>query len=698
VTSIFFQSKSSEQREMSNTDPNKIFDFVFIGLGASNSLILISMIKKGLLDNKQVAVFETDKKANNDKTYCFWASPDEPITRELEALISRRFTKIKVSAGREENIESCPYHYIRSIDLYDATRKFVSGKDIAFINEAVGQITEENQIHTLQTPKTTYQTKYIFDSRPPALDTTSKSEITLHQSFLGWHIKCEADAFQENVFEMMNFDIEQDGCTQFMYVIPFSTNEALVEFTRFGAEKIDQTYAEKVLKKFISHQFSNYEKLGEERGCIPMTTQINSPSKLKGVLNTGASANLIKPSTGYGFKNMFQFAQLVTKKIENQEFEHFNKIQIPSKKRFKFYDKLLLIILLRWPSVGKKIFTQLFNKIPVLTIFSFLEEKSTLRDEVRIFRILPIKPFLQALFLYLKNKFATRYIIALAVIILHTITSLIHLQTANYLSYILLFIGLMWIGIPHGALDHLLSKNKNTTLPIFVLKYLLIMSAYLVLWLFAPILSLVLFILYAAFHFGESELIQNKEEVKSAVALLKAFFMGLSILTFIITTHLKESSEIIVAISHVNILSYNESQVWVWSSWLSIISFGYILFESLKQSLRSHLGLMFLLLLGTLAPLILAFGLYFILQHSNNAWGHLKQGLGMNTIELYKKSAFFTFGALLIFVFIAFFIRDYIDLSGLWANFFIFIACISLPHFVMMHLFYNSKTEFTTIN
>ena len=185
---------------MSNTEPNRIYDFVFVGLGASNSLILISLIKKGLLNDKHVAVFETDNKANNDKTYCFWASPEESITNELEALISRRFTKIKVNAGREENIESCPYHYIRSIDLYDATRKLLSGTDITIIHEAVGQITEENQIYTLQTSQKTYQTKYIFDSRPPAFDTTNTSEISLHQSFLGWHIKCEENVFQENAF------------------------------------------------------------------------------------------------------------------------------------------------------------------------------------------------------------------------------------------------------------------------------------------------------------------------------------------------------------------------------------------------------------------------------------------------------------------------------------------------------------------
>ncbi len=51
-------------------EQNSTYDFVFIGLGASNSLILISLIQKGLTKNKKNAVLEPDSKTNNDKTYC----------------------------------------------------------------------------------------------------------------------------------------------------------------------------------------------------------------------------------------------------------------------------------------------------------------------------------------------------------------------------------------------------------------------------------------------------------------------------------------------------------------------------------------------------------------------------------------------------------------------------------------------------
>ena len=50
-----------------------VYDFLFIGLGAGNSLIFLSLLKRGLVSNKKIAVVEPTKKNTNDKTYCFWA-------------------------------------------------------------------------------------------------------------------------------------------------------------------------------------------------------------------------------------------------------------------------------------------------------------------------------------------------------------------------------------------------------------------------------------------------------------------------------------------------------------------------------------------------------------------------------------------------------------------------------------------------
>jgi len=676
---------------MNSKHTNHRFDFAFVGLGASNSLILISLFNKGLLQKKSVAIFETDSKTQNDKTYCFWAAPNESIVRELYPIISKSFSHVRINSERIENIESCPYHYIKSIDLYNTTKEILGSGDIAVFRETVREIAHFKEIHTTEN---IYQSEFIFDSRPPNLDLTKTDEIFIQQSFLGWHIKCEQDVFQENCFEMMNFEIEQDGYTQFMYVIPFSKREALVEFTRFDAEKIEEKYAQNKLKTFIEQKFSAFEILGEERGSIPMTTHISRKSTLLGVLHTGTRANLIKPSTGYGFKNMYDFSELVSGYFVNQESQNFNKIQLESKSRFKLYDKLLLIILLHWPSLGKNIFTQLYNKIPVTTIFSFLEERSSWREEVRIFSVLPKRPFINALLIYFQKKNWTRYFIALFVFVVYSISFYINSENAAYLSYLMLFVGLMWIGIPHGALDHLLSKNNSTPLPIFITKYLLIMVVYLTVWLFAPSLALLIFIVYSAFHFGESELVQNEKNVTSMFSYLRALLLGMSILTFITTNHFEESLLVIETLINIQWSTLDYENLNTWAKWLSILSFAYILMESMLNKMKAYTGLLYLLFLGVLVPLPLAFGFYFVLQHSHNAWHHLQKGLQISGKELYKKALFFTIGAMLVFVVIAFMIRGSEELQDLLINFFIFIACISLPHFVLMHLFYKSKHVF----
>lgn len=692
VTSIFFQRTSSIINKSDGMEkyPNITYDFLFIGLGASNSLILLSLIEKKQLKNKRVAIFEIESKAINDKTFCFWAAPNDSIVTNLDPIISHCFTTIQVNQSPVQRIDQQPYHYIRSIDLYNHTREILTTEQIDMYQKGVNGITYEDDFYWIHTDSDNYKAHYIFDSRPPILDQSDKKQVYLHQSFYGLHIKCNQDIFVKNTFEMMNFDVDQHEYTQFMYVIPFSTNEALIELTRFGADKIEQTYALEVLDKFITRNFGKYELLADESGCIPMTTYITPPNQFEGVLHTGASANLIKPSTGYGFKNMHAFAQRVTKCVESNTLKNFNTIGLDAKKRFKFYDKLLLLILLHWPAKGKLIFTRLFEKQTVLTIFSFLDEKSSLYQEVKIFASLPILSFLKALLLYLKIEKWTRYVYAFVIVTTYLILSSWNNQIASYFGYILLVVGLLLIGIPHGALDHILSKDKETHLVNFIAKYVFIILLYFIIWQQYPVIALSIFILYSSFHFGESELIDTNKQIDTFNNYLHAFLLGLSILLFIIFSHLNESLSIISGL--VSVAKLDSLNVTFITPTAIILSLSYLLIQSVLSKKGSYIGLIFLLLLGVKIPLMLAFGLYFIFQHSFNAWQHLKSGLQMSSLQLLKKSSLYTIAALLMLLFIIIFdYKKIININSLWINFFIFIACISFPHFVLMHIFYKKN-------
>jgi lycopene beta-cyclase len=66
------------------------------------------------------------------------------------------------------------------------------------------------------------------------------------------------------------------------------------------------------------------------------------------------------------------------------------------KKRFHFYDSVLLNILLNRKLSGEKIFSTLFKRNKPQQVLRFLDNESSLGDELKIISTLPTWPFLKA--------------------------------------------------------------------------------------------------------------------------------------------------------------------------------------------------------------------------------------------------------------------------------------------------------------
>ena len=663
------------------------FNYVFIGLGAGNGLMLLSLLKRGLLNNKKVAIIESSAQTKNDKTYCFWSEADATIVNDLSPIISHHYQYIQVNQTPLQNIANHPYYYIRSIDFYKHTLE--KATQFTIIRDAVTSITPEHDQYLVQTSQQTLTTAYIFDSRPPNINALQAQHIQLHQSFYGVHIRCAQACFNPKAFNMMNFQVEQNGYTQFIYVLPFSTTEALVELTRFGKDKIEQHYANPILNEFILEQYGLYTVLENESGCIPMTNYQHPQNPMEGILNTGASANLIKPSTGYGFKRMHAFAETVAEQLHQKSTIPFNQLGSTPKPRFSFYDTLLLIILFYWPQFGKPIFSTLFKRNRIQTIFAFLDEKTNLKQEAPLFASLPLMPFIKAVFVYIKNKQALQYVFATLACLLYAITNYVNPPLAQQLLVAFIAIGFLWVGIPHGALDHMLVKQPKSSLLSFMLKYIAIMGVYFLCWHYFSFASLITFVLFSSFHFGESEF----EEMKQRSSYVEASLLGFCILMVLIGSHANESIQVISAIKALPFsLQTSQQNLKVVLQSTAILSLLYLIFKGIQTRNKAFAGILFLLLLGVKMPLMLAFGLYFICQHSINAWRHLQTGLQLSSGNLYRKGLPYTLGAL---AFLAlFFLLDmsrYFTVSGMMGLVFVFLACVSLPHFIMMHLFYKTN-------
>ncbi len=117
----------------------------------------------------------------------------------------------------------------------------------------------------------------------------------------------------------------------------------------------------------------------------------------------------------------------------------------------------------------------------------------------------------------------------------------------------LVFSGLLLLvaGIPHGALDHLVERERASrlgepfSLATFLVKYIVTMGIYAVAWLLAPVPCLLVFLSVSAWHFGETDLQNAPNTPYWSLARLSA---GGFVLAFLLLTHPTETTPILARI------------------------------------------------------------------------------------------------------------------------------------------------------
>jgi lycopene beta-cyclase len=112
------------------------------------------------------------------------------------------------------------------------------------------------------------------------------------------------------------------------------------------------------------------------------------------VLEIGQLAGVTKPTTGYTFNRIHRVNEQIARALSDGKVP---VVYNQSAARFRFYDLLLLDILVNDAEFSEQIFTSLFRSNKMDRILKFLDEKTEVPDDVRILATLPFRPFLKAL-------------------------------------------------------------------------------------------------------------------------------------------------------------------------------------------------------------------------------------------------------------------------------------------------------------
>ena len=654
------------------------FDFLFVGLGAANGLLLLRMHENGLLEGKTIAIIEPDSKTTNDRTFCFWATEDEVSALGLQHLISHRWENIEIKGMAKQSIAPLHYYHVHGIDLYNQTKSVLSELNIKhFSSPLLGPALRINNHYAIQLPHETIQALKVFDSRPPSFVSPEKNEAHLLQSFYGWKIKTSTKAFDTSTMVMMDFNVHQDNYTQFVYVLPYSQDSALIELTRFGSQKIDKESSHLILENYIKKLGVSYDILDFEQGIIPMSTaKIQNEDLGANWIYMGARAGMLKSTTGYAFHAMAEDAIVQMEAIKNDK----PPSRQARKPRFAFYNRLLLKILDDKPVYGKIIFETLFKKVPIIKVLSFLREKTSLSQDLSIFSKLPKKVFIQAALKDMGHRLLKLPVLIWPLLFTLLSLGLVHFQYEN-ISYGILALGFLSVGLSHGALDHLTGKhiiNKKQLL-YFMANYLLKGALLGLVWFFLPDMALILFIAYSAWHFGQADF--REWSLRQGFF---SFLWGLVLLLTILFFHFKELQYILQQIPNLHIPNllnkFSDIQLLSLQIVLALTALSLAVFHRSKFILFTFLYL----LLSSMLPLLMSFGIYFIGQHSLHGWRHLLKGLKKGSSTLWLHSLPFSLGGALLILCIPMVARaNYLGI------FFILLSCLSIPHVLSMHHFYS---------
>ena len=274
----------------------------------------------------------------------------------------------------------------------------------------------------------------------------------------------------------------------------------------------------------------------------------------------------------------------------------------------------------------------------------------------------------------------------------------------NQLTLPILLLSVFIIGIPHGAIDHMMAtelyglKNSFKDHLLFYTSYLFIMLIIAVLWIYAPVAGMILFLLISIYHFGQADMEDFLNS--SAPNYLWYILRGVLIIGLIVFSDPSTTYPIISEAMRIDPIAFEEfmpdaslSVLILLTLYSAFILWG-ILQSHFQQNLRFVADSVLLTGLIIITGPLIGFAIYFALWHSIGHVNEMKEFFetkrkSLSFFEFYKKATPFTlvslFGLLMLYG-----INQFLLLEGEFITLmFILISVLTLPHLFIADKMYR---------
>ncbi|MBC6491002.1 lycopene cyclase family protein [Flavihumibacter stibioxidans] len=372
------------------------FDYIFAGAGAASLSLLIRMLQCEQFRDRTFLIVDRDRKSENDRTWCYW----EKGEGFFDSLVFKKWDKTWFHGeGFSKQFNMAPYQYkmIRGIDFYTFCLNYLKKQaNVTILFEPVARVydTEHLARLVLHNGETYSATRYLFNSIPfvqPEADL--KTQLFL-QHFKGWVVETDQPFFDPGSNTLMDFRMDQQHGTTFVYTMPLDEKKALVEYTLFSKTLLPAEAYDEGLRNYIRDylKLDDYRITEQEFGVIPMTNY-QYPQGEGRLVNIGTAGGQTKASSGYTFQFIQKHSHSI---IDSMLMYGHPRPESYHSGRYRFYDRVLLDVMSKGELSGAEIFTRLFRRNPIQRIFRFLDNDSWLPEELLLIGSLPTMPFLRA--------------------------------------------------------------------------------------------------------------------------------------------------------------------------------------------------------------------------------------------------------------------------------------------------------------
>ncbi|CAN5740346.1 lycopene cyclase family protein [soil metagenome] len=381
-------------------DPGKTeYEYVIVGAGCAGLSLCCYLLEQGVTE--PILILDAKGEFTDDRTWCFWDVETTPFSH----LAAKRWSSWTVHADGatvEHKSKDHPYQCLTAADFYDNALDRIArpGNVTLHLNEAVRSYKEHDYETFVLTEKGSYTAGHVFDGRgmppdSPTFQQARRQAIWVPQKFLGLRIRSRKPVFDPAQCKLMDFSVSQQRGLRFVYVLPLSEREALIENVYLSEADISTDGHRSELENYIFDAYDlspeDYVVDDEERGYIPMTDYAFPRRLGERAYSIGMLGGESRPSTGYTFLRIQRYCRALAENIVAGR-EPPRRLD-PA--RYKLLDKVFLRFMNEHPEKCPAVYRQMFTGLPPDTLVRFLTEKSTLSDDLRLVLAMPKMPFLK---------------------------------------------------------------------------------------------------------------------------------------------------------------------------------------------------------------------------------------------------------------------------------------------------------------